>query len=325
MGKVKVRTAVGRFLEQLPDRFEKQAMLNSSHAVSVRDEMGESLIFELPSKKKVKFIAKLVEAKKCKIWKGNVRLQEFLNESNTEDLQEKIKVQGQLVPILARPIKDDPVYSHEVIYGSRRLYVCSLLGIKIKILEADLDDEDALLFMDAENAGREEVSAYEAAMAYKHWLEIGIFKSQGELSEKLGITRSWLNKTLSLTKIPKEIISAISGPSMLSLNQGLDLVKYLAIDALHTEELVKDIALNKKSLTIEQIVQILLDNEHSPIRSPIKTEYYSKIIFSKDGQPICKMKHSKQGRCILTFDANFSQSPGFLNEIEVIIKNNFSK
>jgi ParB/RepB/Spo0J family partition protein len=82
--------------------------------------------------------------------------------------------------------------------------------------------------MDAENAGREDLSPYEAAKAYKYWLDSGIFKNQNELAEKLGITRSWVNKVLSLTKIPSEIVSAIGGPKNLSIKEGLELIKIIA-------------------------------------------------------------------------------------------------
>jgi ParB family chromosome partitioning protein len=333
LDKVKPKTAVGRFLDKLPDSFsdgfEHNLELNSKNIFS-GGRTGESLIFELPSKKKIKFVPKVVDAKKCKIWKGNIRLQEFLDEKNTADLKEKIQAQGQLIPVMARPIKNDPTFTHEVIYGSRRLYVCFSLGIHIKILEADLDDNDALLFMDAENAGREDLSPYEEAKAYKYWIESGVFKSQNELAEKLGITRSWLNKVLSLAKIPTEIITAISGPKNLSIKQGLELIKYLTGNETKIQGIIKNIKLTTTPTTVEQIIQLFSQTKENNEENIVQQQFHqaessSKVLYSKEGQPICKITHSKQGNSILTFNAKFSKTrlTKLISEIETIIKNNF--
>jgi len=324
MDKIKPKTAIGRFIDQLPGSAEQLVLNLKNENKPETDKFGESLIFELPSGKKVKFIAKIVNPKKCKIWNGNVRLQEFLSEENTNDLKEKINAQGQLVPVLARPIKGDPQYSHEIIYGSRRHYVCSSLGKNIKILEADLDDNDALVFMEAENSGREDLSPYEMAMAYKFWLDNGIFKSQGELSEQLGITRSWLNKIISLTRIPKEIISAISGPKGLSLKYGLEIVKYLSENPLNAKKLMdKSVELHKEGIEPEDFFQKLLNDEESKKKpTAISHEVVSRVICSKRGEPIYKVTSSKMGKTVLTFNSKFSKQKlsSLLDEIELIAK-----
>lgn len=330
MNKIKSKTAVGRFLDQLPDNHINSVELSSKNIFSGENiKTGESLIFELPSKKKIKLVAKLVDVTKCRIWQGNIRLQEFLDDHNTAELREKIQSQGQLIPVMARPIKNDKNYTHEIIYGSRRLYVCSSLGINIKILEADLDDSDALLFMDAENSGREDLSPYEAAKAYKYWIEKGIFKNQSELAERLGITRSWLNKILSLTKIPVEIISAISGPKNLSLKQGLEITRYFTENISQNQSKINNIIANKKLLTPEQIIrEFSTDNKIyvSEIPEQISyTESFHKILYSKEGLPICKITHSKQGKALLTFNSKFPKLhlTELIANIENFIKSNF--
>lgn len=328
MEKIKPKTAVGRFLDKLPESFEHNIEFSNKN-IFLGEKTGESLIFELPSKKKIKLVPKVVDVQKCRVWKGNIRLQEFLDDKNTEDLKDKIKAQGQLIPVMARPIKNDPKFTHEIIYGSRRLYVCSSLGINIKILEADLDDNDALLFMDAENAGREDLSPYEAAKAYRYWIESGVFKNQNELAEKLGITRSWLNKILSLTKIPIEVILAISGPKNLSIKHGLELTKYLTGNETKIPSIINTLLNKTTPTTIEDIIQELLYgklNHGKAITAqqlPL-TESFSKILYSKEGQPICKITQSKQGKSILTFNSKFSKLKltKLISEIEDIIKNN---
>lgn len=325
--KIKPKTAVGRFLDRLPESFERSVDLNNKN-IFFSENKGESLIFELPSKKKVKFIPKVIDSKKCKVWKGNIRLQEFLDDKNTTELKEKIQAQGQLIPVMARPIKNDPQFTHEIIYGSRRLYVCSSLGVDIKILEAELDDNDALVFMDAENAGREDLSPYEAAKAYKYWMDNGIFKNQNELAEKLGITRSWLNKILSLTKVPIEIISAIGGPQNLSIKDGLELMKLVTTNEKETQLIITNLMVDKNvSKTIEQIMQEFSNKKILDVAEKqnvtVPSETCSRVLYSKEGQTVCKITHSKQGKLTLTFNSKFSKVENVINEIENIIKTNF--
>jgi ParB family chromosome partitioning protein len=324
----KTRTAIGKFLEQIPDGFDQQITFNTKREkVEGKDTFGESLIFELPSGKKVKFIPKLIDPQKCKIWKGNVRLQNFLNKENTTDLQEKIKAQGQLIPVLARPTKEG-IYTHEIIYGSRRHYVCHLLGINIKILEADLNDQDALAFMDAENAGRENLTAYEMAIAYKHWIDNGIFKSQGELSERLGITRSWLNKILSLARIPQEIVSTLGGPNGFTLTEGLELVRKLSNDPTLIQSYIeKANRLSQLQLDAAKILKSLLTNEEPSVNSKVSgNEATLKIIYSGRGLPMCKITNSNQGKMVLTFNSKFPKEkmPHLLKEMEILIKNSIN-
>lgn len=324
MDKIKPKTAIGRFIDQLPNSAEQLLLNPKKEGRAEGDRLGESLIFELPSGKKVKFVPKLVNPKRCKIWKGNIRLQEFLNQENTKDLREKINTQGQLVPVLARPIKNEPEYSHEIIYGSRRHYVCSSLGKSIKILEADLDDNDALVFMDAENSGREDISPYETALAYKFWIDNGIFKNQVELSQQLGITRSWLNKIISLTRIPKEIISAISEPKKLSLKCGLELVKILMEDPSNSQGLIeKSVELCQKGLDSEDILKNLLNYKEKKL-STLKTfnKITSKIIHSNEGNPLYKIISSEHGRTTLVFDSKLSKQKvlNMLDQIETLVK-----
>jgi len=324
MEKTRTKTAIAKFIDQLPKTGDQISLNLNKETKGTADRIGETLIFELPSGKKVKFIAKLIDPKKCRIWKGNIRMQDFLNEENTNDLKEKIKAQGQLVPVLARPLKNDSQYSHEIIYGSRRHYVCSSMDCGIKILEADLDDADALLFMDAENSGREEMSPYETALAYKFWIDSGIFRSQGELSEKLGITRSWLNKTISLSKIPKELISALGGPKMLSLKSGLELVKNISKYSDGEGTLVqKSMEMKKEGLTSEEILNYLFNGEEDNIkeRSQSKNTVF-RVIFSLQGKPLCKIFKTKNENMVIKFSDKLMahRFPDLINDVETFIK-----
>jgi ParB/RepB/Spo0J family partition protein len=328
MNKVKPKTAVGRFLDKIPEGVESNLGFNVGNSF-FKEKSGEKLIFELPSKKKIKFIPKLVDPKQCTVWAGNIRLQEFLSEENVSELKNKIQAQGQLIPVMARPTKNNKDFTHEVIYGSRRLYVCSLLGIDIKILEADIDDNDALIFMDAENAGRENVSCCEEARAYKHWLDQGIFKSQGELAEKMGITRPWLNKILSLNKLPQDIIAIMGGPQKLSVKLGSDILKYIStVDNNKIKTCIEGMV--GKQINEEQAAQLIFkltkdktQSKKLKLETKIIRESFSRVLYNQNKEPVCKITCSKQGKSTVTFNnkVTSAQLDKILKEIEVAVKN----
>jgi len=291
----KSKTAIGRFLEQIPDYPTEKIQYKSDNILTGKKQ-AESLVFELPSGKRVRFVAKLLDTKKCRVWSGNLRLQDFINEENLKDLKNSIKLQGQVVPVLVRPIKDSS-FTHEIIYGSRRFAACKSLGMEIKALEADINNDDAIMFMEAENAGRKSISAYETALAYKQWLDAGMYKSQKELSEKLGITREWLNKILSLNKIPRKIIESLSGPLNLSLKDGCRLVKTLSESDDAVEKTIK-IAENRKKEGVppELILKEILGNSVLP-KNKLDSEH---VIKNPRGKEACRITRTSNKKLKLT-------------------------
>jgi len=322
MDKVKPKTAVAKFLDSLSERVEPTIdKLPKAFISTQKKNYSDNLVCNLPSGKKIKFILKMVNPAKCKIWNGNIRINDFLNESTTQDLAERIKAQGQLVPVLARPIKAGE-HTHEIIYGSRRHYVCSLLDIDLKVLEGDIDDKDALLFMDAENSGREAASIYETALAYKRWLEDSIFESQGELAKKMGISRTWVNKIISLSKIPLDIIKAFSNPNDVSIKMGLEIVEKISNAKNSINEMIK-IAKELEPLKLEpQVVLNKLLN-----MDPVKRKHFnnsnsqSKIIYSLKGIQICKISTSRAGKTMIIFSQKLAKDKidTLLDEFEKIV------
>ncbi len=311
MEKVKSKTAIAKFLDTLPEKVNEEVSIVNKPNI-VQKQHGETLICELPSGKKIRFILKSVDPNKCRIWEGNLRIQSFLNENTTKDLKEKISAQGQLVPVLARPLKNDPEYSHEIIYGSRRHYVCSALHKDLKLLEGEMEDNDALLFMDAENAGRESPSLYETSLAYKKWITTGIFQSQGELAKRLGVSRVWVNKIISLSKIPMEIVCAFSNPKNMTLKMAFDIVSKISESQESCSVLIKKaIELKPLNLEAKTLVKMLLEEKELPSEEVMINKnnvFLSKSIRTNNGQEICKISTSKIGKTVISFNSSYPKS-----------------
>ena len=90
-------------------------------------------------------------------------------DENLEELMESIKENGVLNPIIARPHKYGGL---EILSGHRRVYACSLLGIKeVPVLIKDIDDDSAIILMVDSNLQREKILPSEKAYAYQLRLE----------------------------------------------------------------------------------------------------------------------------------------------------------
>ncbi|MDD2784129.1 MAG: KorB domain-containing protein, partial [Sulfuricurvum sp.] len=60
-----------------------------------------------------------------------------------------------------------------------------------------------------ENLQRSDMDPIENAIAFKKILDDNIVESQNELAEKVGVSKSWLSKTLSILRLPSSLLSKI--------------------------------------------------------------------------------------------------------------------
>lgn len=76
------------------------------------------------------------------------------------------------IPGFIRPLHE-PVgeYTHEAVYGNRRLKACLLAGVSFKAIVADIDDEQAILLQRTENSLRKKLSAIESGRQIHSYLQ----------------------------------------------------------------------------------------------------------------------------------------------------------
>ena len=213
-----------------------------------------------------------------------------------EALKTSISAQGQLVPILARPykIEENSEISHEIIYGSRRLKACQELNLPVKIIEADILNEDALFFMDAENAAREDLSIYEKALIYKRWIDDKIFSSQEELAQKIGVSRQWIIKSLNFLKLPIYITEALPKYKDLTRLRGDKLRAYLEKYPAMEERLKLTITrLSEKnpSYTGDELFEAIFDEfKKNTTVAPNRERWEERDLITEDGEKILTIK-----------------------------------
>src|SRR5262245_57838727 len=133
---------------------------------------------------------------RCRMWALHDRLETHVTEDTCRAEIESISKHGQLVPVLGRPLRQDPDYEVELIYGARRLFVARLINQPLLVELRELSDRDAIVAMDVENRLRQDISPYERGRSYARYLQSGFFKSQDEIARSLKISASQVSRLL---------------------------------------------------------------------------------------------------------------------------------
>ncbi|GLU29124.1 plasmid partitioning protein RepB [Brucella sp. NBRC 12950] len=76
------------------------------------------------------------------------------------EITQSMKLRGQLVPGLVRPILGQPD-RFQIVYGRRRLAAAKLIGIRFKAAIRELSNEEAVIIQGEENSAREDLSFIE--------------------------------------------------------------------------------------------------------------------------------------------------------------------
>ena len=163
---------------------------------------------------------------RCRVWALHNRLEDALNEKNCAEEIESIRIHGQQVPAIARPVRNDPDYDAEIIVGALRLYAASVLKIDLLVEFCDLTDKEAIIVMHVYSL-QKELSPYEKGCAYRAWLNSRNFASQEELAGALGITRQSLARCMKLASLPSVIVRALGNGTEILESWGVKLAEVL--------------------------------------------------------------------------------------------------
>jgi ParB family chromosome partitioning protein len=140
---------------------------------------------------------------------------------------------GQNVPAIVRRIHDDPLYDYEVIAGNRRHFAVSWLrargrpDIKFVGVVVVMTDEEAFLLADAENRTHKDVSDFERARNYASALVSHFDGKQARMAKRMGVSKSWLSKMLTVAAVPLTVLDAFDNLSEVSVAGFYNVAKLL--------------------------------------------------------------------------------------------------
>jgi ParB family chromosome partitioning protein len=152
-----------------------------------------------------------INPRDCTRWKYADRSHfEF---GNTGSLSEDIKENGQVEPVIVRPLLNSE-YKYEIIAGSRRFQACFNAGLMLKAVIRDVSDEEAAIIQIKEN---EHISIcdYSKGIYYAKLMKDKKI-TQDKLSQVIGCSRHKLNSYLCFAKVSDTIWKAVGNTSKVS-------------------------------------------------------------------------------------------------------------
>jgi len=173
------------------------------------------------------------------------------DDSEIQNLKFSLQKHGLLHPLIVRNMGS----FYEIVRGHRRYKACKALGWK-KILchIIDANDKEAYEISLMTNIQRKLLTPIEEAQAFDKYLSNYKWGGITELAERIGKSRSYIYRRLSLLEFPSDIITAISNSNIdPSIIEELAAIK----DETLKEKLSEDAIENKYScMQIRQIRKI---------------------------------------------------------------------
>ncbi len=226
----------------------------------------------------------------------------IFNDDGLKDLAMSIKEQGVFQPILVRKA---PV-GYEIISGERRFRASKLAGkTEIPAIVYNYSEEQIMQIALIENIQREDLSIIEEANSYAMLIErLGL--TQTKLAEKIGKSRSHITNTLSLLKLPEEVIELLSNNKitmghtkvLVGLNDDSEVLTI--VDTIMKEQLsVRDTEKLVKSLKADKEPEL----KSTSAKKKVKTQKNNKIenLISEKLATKVKIKGNEKGTIEIAF------------------------
>lgn len=141
---------------------------------------------------------------------GHFQPRKHMDEGALEELATSIAEKGVLQPLLVRA---DPSREggYEIVAGERRWRAAQRAGLHdVPILVHELSDQDACEIALVENLQRQDLSPMEEAEGYQRLMR-EFARTQEELAETVGKSRSHVANTLRLLTLPEAVQAMVRG------------------------------------------------------------------------------------------------------------------
>ena len=205
-----------------------------------------------------------------KLYKNPYQPRKKYEQENIKELANSLKTEGLLQPIVITP---HPIREKEyfIVYGHRRVEATKFLNVKkIKAIVRHLDEKSLKLTAIIENIQRKDLSIIEEANAFLNLKKDGL--TDEEIANEVGKSRVYINKTINILKLPKEILQDIERLNLKLSKSFLHEIVSLPTDIL--KSIWKLIV--KQPMTIKELREIA-KSKCSTSNSSISTSTKNKI------------------------------------------------
>ena len=222
-----------------------------------------------------------------------------------EELKAEIAAAGGNVqPIKVRPLQvlngstSSAETAFEVIFGHRRHRACAELGIPVLAAIEEASDVSLFEQMERENRGRKNLSAWEQGMMYRRALDDGLYASLRRLADGLGVDVSLVSKSVSLARLPDDVVSAFRSPLDIQFRWAAPLTEAMQKDPDGTLSRARAIAESRGDLDATTILSKVIGVPNSGQNRP-ETQA---LTISKAGKVVARLTTDPKGRAIVRFE-----------------------
>ena len=163
-------------------------------------------------------------------------MEDRLSDDDAEDtrLSQSIETYGQQVPVLVRPHPDEDG-AWQIVYGRRRVLAARDLGIKVKAMVRDLDDQALILAQGQENTARRDLSFIEKAHFARQLRDAGYDRKV--IADAINVDQTEISRFLSVAdRIPAGVLQAIGSAPGIGRARWLKLADAMEADGTTERE-----------------------------------------------------------------------------------------
>jgi ParB family chromosome partitioning protein len=227
------------------------------------------------------------------MWPLHDRAQDHITEDSCREEIKSFQKHGQFVPVLGRPLRNDPTHDVELIFGSRRLFVARHLNLPLRLELRDLSDREAIAAMDIENRERKDISPYERGSSYAAWLRDNFFSSQEELAAALRISASQVSRLIKIARLPPVIVNAFESATQICEGWGLELAAALEDPRRreHTIRKARELFREAQKAPAREVYRRLLSAAVTGRKPVAKSR--DEVILSSHGTPLFRIRNAR--------------------------------
>lgn len=185
---------------------------------------------------------------------------------------------GNIQPILLTLSKDTGV-KYRIVFGHRRFNACKQLNLPVLAVVYDgvMNEKDLFTTMDRENRERADLTAYEQGKMYRMALDEGLYPSARKLAEELGLSHTWVNKSLAVADLPIPIVECFRSPLDIQVRHAFVLVPVITKD---TRSILKRAEkIRGQKLPAAQVVEELMGTKKDPkLGKPMPMQVHGKKV-----------------------------------------------
>lgn len=213
------------------------------------------------------------------------------------DLRRSIADYGQQVPVLVRPHPEQDG-QYQIVYGRRRVLALRDLGLPVKALVRDLDDQQLVLAQGQENSARRDLSFIEKVNFARQMEDAGYARKI--ICDALSVDKTLISRMLAIAaKIPADLIHHIGAAPSVGRDRWSLLADQIELHQAEAGEVIAMINLLAKSDTSDDRFQAAFDyvsgvqRHHDTAQKAASAE--QRLLYDETGLPLGQAR----------FDRNF--------------------